>query len=484
MAEFFVDLSAASNGIGTEGSPYNSFQTLNTNGWVRGDVVRVKRGSSRVLNSVTRANIRCTTGTGRLLITAYGDPTLPLPVLSGGGVNFHPLWVQAGSGIDIEYLHVTNAPGTCLTIEQSEAGSTDDISDVEVRDCLVTLCGQNPALIGVDGLRVGAVTWMAGSITNIRLKRIVARDNGGHGIKVRGHAEDVTVDDCVSLRNGYLSPSHALGTSGSFVELEGPGWTNVSGQVWEKAVSVQGASSFTDWTFVHVLGAFPYYSFFLSETPEAPGPGEVGYGAPNTCRINMGGINPNTVLSIRAHYNSPRRVWFTNCVGMCTVDEDGLEGQGVFFDSGSIDCWSQNCISAYNDGQGYTMNQALNCGHYNGLGFANKKGGAISAASVGSKFHGMVLLCDNNFGVNFQTGNENGLVQMCKIVGASVGVRTNDLGSNTVDEDENVFVSCGQRLLNVSGAGARSRDEASAKPLAAQSTWTALRAALAAEQVK
>jgi hypothetical protein len=477
MAEFFVDLSAESNGSGTEGSPYNSFTSLNSSGWARGNTVYIKRGSRRVVNAGTRAMVRCTTGSGRLLITAYGDPALPMPVIDGGGTTFNPFWVQAGSGIDIEFLHVTNAPGSCMTIEQSAAGSADDISDVEVRDCLVTRCGQNPALIGVDGLRVGAITWMAGTISNVRLKRIVARDNGGHGIKIRGHASDVTVDDCVALRNGYISPSHGMGTSGSFVQAAGAGWTNISGDIWEKTVSVPGSASFTGWRYVYVAGASPFYGLYPAAFPALPGPGECGHGAANTLRVNLGGLDPSGLTNIAAHFNGPQRVWFRNCVGMHTIDADGIEGQGVYFDSGSFQCWSIKCFSAYNEGEGFQMNQTTDCGHYAGLAFSNGRGGAKSGASTRSNFHGMTLIADNLPGINFQTGNSGGSARMNKIIGASVGIRTNDVGTNSVDEDENVFVGCATRLTAVSGPGARSRDEAAIPTVGAGWAFERIRAA-------
>jgi len=472
MAEFYVDLSAASNGTGTEESPYNSFSSLNSSGWARGNTVRIKRGSTRVVDAGTRAHVVCTTGSGRLLITDYGDPLAPMPVIDGGGSTFNPFWVRTGSGIDIERIHVTNAPGSCFAIEQSAAGSADNISDVEVRDCLVTRCGQNPALKGVDGLRVGAITWMAGTISNIRLKRIVARDNGGHGIKIRGHAEDVTVDDCIGLRNGYISPSHAMGTSGSFVQLAGSGWTNISGNVWEKAATVPGSASFTDWLFVYIAGASPIYRLYPSNTPATPGPGECGFGVANTLRVNLGGVNPNTALNVAAHFNAPRRVWFNNCVGMHTIDADGIEGQGVYFDSGSFQCWSRGCVAAYNEGEGFQTNQTTDCGHYNGLAFKNGRGGAKSGASARTNFHGMVLMTEGLPGINFQTGNEDCRVRMSHIIGASVGIQTNDGATNSVAEEDNLFTGCDQRLLNVSSPGTRSRDQAT-RARAGSFWWTA-----------
>jgi len=486
MPRLSIDLSAASSGSGTRESPFNSFAPINSAGWNDDDlVVELLYGSQRVVDTATRANIVRTSGAGRLLITAYGEPGLPLPCIDGGGTTFNPLWVREGSGIDIERVHVTNAPGTCLAIEPP-VNTAASISDVSVCDSLLTRCGQNPALKGVDGLRVGSITWQAGTVSNVRLKRNVARDNGGHGIKVRGHAFDVWVEDCVGLRNGSISPSHALGTSGSFVQLAGSGWVNVGGDVWEKAVSVPGSASFTGWRFVHVLGASPIYSLFPGANPASPTPGQCGHGAPNTIRVNLAGVNPNTLPSIAAHFNGPDRVWFLSSVGANTVDADGIEGQGVYFDSGSFSCWSINCASLYNEGPGYQTNQTAHCGHYLGLAAGNGRAGAVSGASTNTEIHGMVLLADGVPGISYVTGNSGGRVRRNRIVGASVGLQANDLATNELAEDENLYVGCGQRLLNVSAPGARSQDLAfaAAELRASQQLAWAMRRLAWAESVR
>jgi hypothetical protein len=479
VAEFFVDLSAASNGSGTEGSPFNSFASINSGGWVRGDVVRVKRGSHRVVNAGTRANIVCTSGSGRLLVTAYGDESLPLPVIDGGSSTFNPVWVQSGSGVDIEKLHVTNTPADGFSITPTNGNTLDDI---ELRDCLATRTGLN-GLLGVDGFKFGLANQDGGAVTNIRGKRLVARDCGGHGIKVRGMVTGATIEDSIALRCGWASPSHGMGTAGGFVIADG-GWSNVSGNIWQRSLSAPLLTDFSAWFEVLVVGAAPIYRLTPAVNPLLPATGEFGNNGPNTLRINLGALDPNSMSSIFAIYARPDSVWFRNCVAMHTIDFNGIEGQGLYFDNGSIRCWSMGCVSAYNDGQGQYLNDCTDSGHYAGFNFSNKRGGAGIVRGLRTNHHGNVYVCEPGTpGLAYSAGNASAKARMNTIVGASVGIQTNDVGTNTVDEDENVFVSCATRLLNVSGPGARSRDEANAKPFAARSTWTALRAALAAEQV-
>jgi hypothetical protein len=212
---------------------------------------------------------------------------------------------------------------------------------------------------------------------------------------------------------------------------------------------------------VHVLGAAPIYSLYPSSTPATPGPGEVGFGAANTIRINLNGVNPNTVSSIAAHFNSPDSVWFVNCVSMYTVDSNGIEGQGIYFDSGSFRCFARNCVSAYNEGHGYYTNQATNCSFIDSTAVVNGKGAASSAASNSTTFLGMVLDANGLPGVNYNTGNALGLVLLSKVLNASVGITSNDLATNTVQENGNQFIACTTRLQNISDPGTDSVDLAS-----------------------
>lgn len=457
MPTLTINLSRESNGSGTRDSPFNSFASVNAGGWSGDDlVVELLRGSSRVLNAGTRANIVKSSG-NRTLITAYGDPALPLPKLSGGGTNFNPIWVQAGSAIDIEKVHVTETPGSGLVVEQVES-SAANISDVEVRDSLFTRTGLNPLLAGSDGLRLGVGSiWSAGSCTNLRAKRNVFRYNGGHGGKARG-VNGALFEDNVSIGNGYASPAHGMGTSGARLLLEGPGWVNILGNIWEKSgLSIPGAPSFTGWTYVFVLGAFPIRHLYPAAIPSAPGLGEVGHGGPNTIRINVGGVNPNTLSMVQAHYISTYNATFRNNICTGTIDQNGLEGDGMYFDSGSFNCRSFNTVSFGNQGNGFQMNLATDCGHYTGYGHSNWKNGAKSGGSNRSVFYGLDLVCTGTNGVDF-SANDAGQVRRCRIVNAGVGVITNDLSSNTVFEDENLYVNCAQRLLRVSNPGARSHD--------------------------
>lgn len=457
MADFYIDLTAGNDaGAGTIGDPYKTFQPINNaNAWVRGNAVYVKRGTSGVVNSGTRANIAVTSGAGRVLLSAYGDAAAPKPVINGGGSAFNPVWVRQGSGIDIEHLHVTNTPGDGFIVSPI-AGQT--ISDVEIRDSLATRTGL-AGLLGVDGFKFGLSQLDGGTVTNVRGKRLVARDCGGHGIKVRGLVTGAVIEDSQAIRCGTLSPSHGMGSAGHFTDVSGAGWSNISGNVWEKAATAALLSSVTQWLGVFLVGGTTIYQLTASGTPATPGTGEFGIGAANTLRINLGGVNPNTVGSIFAVWARPENVMFTRCSAAFTTDFNGVEGQGIYFDNGSVKCRSLDCASFENAGHGFYLNDCTDSGHYRGFSYRNGKAGIGVTRGVRTNMHGNVIVSLPGLpGIDYSTGNAGAVARMNQVVGASIGIKTNDSGTNAVAENENIFVACATRLQLVSSAGLRSTD--------------------------
>lgn len=486
MSEFYVDLLNGSDAAaGSQSNPFKTFKPINDAAAWGGNSVLVKRGTYGLVNSANRANIAAPAG---CLLTSYGDAAAPLPVISGGGVAFNPVWVKSGAGIIVEQVHVTLSAGDGLIISPTGGATLDD---VRVRDCLATMNNQSN-LWGADGLKVGLSQVDGGETTNVRIDRVVVRDNRGHGIKLRGRVTGAVIRDCVALRNGLGSPSHALGTAGNFLQLDGSGWTNVGAAggspIWEHPAEPSGSylSVFTSWFGVWLLGAGPtYYRLTPSATPSAPLPGECGIGANNTVRINIGAILPSALTSAFCVYARPKEIHFERCVGGYTVDSNGLEGDGIYFDNGSVNCYSHNCGSIGNQGHGFYLNDATDCGHYGGYAKANMKGGAAVTRSSGTNMHGNTLVClPGTAGIDYVTGNSGAAARMNQIVGAGVGIRTNDLATNAVTEDQNAFVSCGSRLQSVSGPGGRSFDLIALSSKApCQVAWLSERKASEAEAI-
>lgn len=460
MADYNVDGDRGSDlNVGTPGAPFRTFQPINSLGW-SGNRVFVNRGTRMLVNAATRANIEAA---GGCTLDAYGDPLAARPIIDAVGATFNPVWVRSGSGIVIKNLHVTNAPADGIAVCPI-AGQ--NISTVTLEDLLVTNNGLAGGL-GVDGLKIGLAVLDGGTVTTVRAKRITARNNGGHGFKVRGKASDVEIRDSVSIGSGWKSPSHAMGTAGHFTDVSPSGWTLVSGTTYEKAVTSPLISSVTAWLGVWIVGGSPLYRLPFSATPSTPGAGECGIGAANTLRINLGGQNPSTLSSIFAVWAGPKQVWFVNCVGAETVDFNGLEGDGIYFDNGSENCYSIGCWGINNQGHAHYLNDNVNSGHYAGGGIGNLKGGASIVRGSGTNLHGNTYHCEGRtYGVNYSTGNANARARMNTIIGAATGMRSNDSGTNSVAEDENTYVACGTRLSQISSPGARSRDVTAVLPRA------------------
>lgn len=467
MASYYIDLSNGNNAnSGTELLPWKDFTNLNTGGWDT-HIVYIKRGTRGVVTSSSRANIVAPTS---CTITCYGNATDPLPIVSGGITNFNPIWLQEGSNILVEKIHVTEAAASGIVVSPV---ATKTLSNIIIRDVIVTENTQNNSLWGTDGVQVGGFSQTdSGLVTNVLLERVVAIKNGGHGIKVRGRASNVKVKNSYAVLNGLRTPAHGMGTAGHFAELNNTssggsdirtGWTNISGNIWEHALTAGNLSSVSSWFAAYVGGAgvFGYYKLNYSATPATPGPGECGIGANNTIRINLNGtIAPTDLTSLYGIFARPEYVEFRNCIAGRTVDNSTqIEGQGIYFDNGSYQCFSYDCVSYLNDGHGFYLNDATNSGHYRGFSYLNGKAGVGIGRGDGTNINGCVLICKNNTpGIQYQTGNQRGKANKNIVYNASVGITTNDSITNNVVENENLYINCTTRLNQVASPGSRSSD--------------------------
>lgn len=463
MAVFHINPATGndSTGNGSEALPWTTFAPVNTGGW-SGHQVQVARGTLMAVNPSTRANVEAA---GGCLLTAYGDPLLPRPIISGdtgSGFTHNPIWLRLGADITVEQLHVTRSAHNTINANPTTG---NNLTRLKFRDLLLTE-GNQLASPGKDALSIGAMWVDAGTVTDVDVERVVCRENGGHGIKVRGGASDVRVRNSVAIRSGLTSPSHGMGTCGFTVYIVSQPWTNVGtaggGTVWERTISpAELANTFrtsiTEWTGGSVNNGGPEaLLLYPAGNPALPLPGEIGIGAVNTIRINLGPLNPSTRRVVGA-YLSPTRVWFTNCVTDDTYDSNGVEGQGLYFDEHSFDCWSLFCASRGNDGQGFYVHRSANCGHYAGLGIDNGKAGAESALSHDVGFHSMKLICrPGTPGISLIAGCQGHTSRRNIIVGATTGMITDSLTLNEMAEDENRFLNCGERLSLVSSPGSRS----------------------------
>lgn len=458
MAIYYVDLSATTNGDGSLATPFRDFASVNGGLWDTNEI-RVKRGTSRVVAAAgsTRAEIVAPSG---CLVTAYGDAAAPLPVISGGGVNFNPVHIRSGAAITVQQLHITLSAASGLQCS-AIAGAT--LNNITLQDILVTRTNQSN-IAGSDGVSIGNLAGIkdGGAVTNVIARRITGRDNNGHGLKVRDRATGVQVLDSTFVRSGLSSPSHGCGTCGSHHVLPTPGtgWSFISGTVYERTIPSDVTGKVTDITEifgVYVAGAFPYYQLTPSATPLTPGIGECGLNGNNVVRINIG-ANPSVLTECWVIFAVPKDVAFINCIGANTTDSNGVEGQGVYFDIGSLRCRSYNCAGVDNAGHGAYFNVTNNCSHDGFYSANNGKGAASSGSGRNSRFHNSVLIArPGTNGIDFLTG-ASGTAMRNQIIGATIGINCSNPTAQTIAEDENVFVSCGTRQFQVNSTGTRSSD--------------------------
>lgn len=460
MATYRINPAIGNNANpGTPASPWRDFTPLNSGGSVgtyEGHRVEIERGTELVVNASTRANVVALTN---CVITAGGDAAAPLPIISGGGTAFNPVWLRSGAGITVEQLHITLSAGSGLQCS-AIAGAT--LNNITLQDILVTRTNQSN-IFGDDGVSIGSLAGIkdGGAVTNVVARRITGRDNNGHGLKVRDRATNVQVWDSTFLRSGLTTPAHGWGTCGSHYELPTPGtgWTNISGNVWERTIpsDVTGkVTNITEIFGVYVAGAFPYYHLTPSVTPLTPGLGECGLNGNNVVRINIG-ANPSVLTLCWVIYAVPKDVTFFNTVGAYTYDANGIEGQGGYFDIGSLRCRSLNCAGVDNVGEGAYFNITNNCSHDGFYSAGNGKAAATSGSGLNSRFHNGTFIARGAPGIQFLTG-ATGTARRNQIIDATIGINCSNPTAQTIAEDENVFVRCGTRVFQVNSAGARSSD--------------------------
>jgi len=291
MAEYWVDSQAPAGGSGTEASPFNTVASgaLGSNTW------NFRRG--RVFDFAAQA---LSTGNNTTL-RAYGDVTLPKPILKGSASNLLASTTasgaivlqdielvrdgtQAGNGIDATLMNGTGAsftmqrckvgPGfnTCLRLERTRLAILEEnefvgtLTTYGVRgqahagnNCDNWIIEGNSFNCGTDlELYVSSATLTLGSFNNLRIKDNLFSYNGstpgGTSIFLRGYGNATDYTAQASINAGQLireasSPVWPNWSIGTVLFLAG--WENVANF---GTVTVTGGGNTRNVTFTD-LGA-------------------------------------------------------------------------------------------------------------------------------------------------------------------------------------------------------------------------------------
>jgi parallel beta-helix repeat protein len=448
MATYYVDLSASSNGTGTELSPYYNFAAF-ASSITSGDRIRVKCGTSKVLTAGTRLNITIS-GSAETIIDTYG--TGANPVLSGGGTNYNPIYVKRvdGSGnLIIRDLDVTNTPNDGIAVESQSAVT---ISNVLIQRCRAY--GTNVLNgAGKDGIRIGCAK-DGGLISNVVIDSCDAFSNSGHGIKVRDNTQNIIVRNCRAWANGSGSPAHGMGTSHSRALVASAGaWAATSGGAYQAAISTTSLFKTTITTWLAVFCSNQNGYFWLTPTASSPpSAGQFYTGGSNTLEINVGAA-PTAAGVYAAYLQVDGR--FELCEVWNTNDTDGNEGHGFGTDDLTQNAVYVGCISRDNEGAGWTGNlsQAATL-----MGCVSRNNAKQGFYATGGK---NVTLYNNTFaentlqGFRVQSGG-TGAYFRNNIFAENGGYGiSSSSASYTIDEDYNcVYGNVGGEKENVSSSGA------------------------------
>lgn len=450
MATYYVDLNAATSGSGTELSPYNSF-TAFVSAITAGDRIRVKRGTSKVLNAGTRLNVTITGSAGKTtLIDTYGEGANP--ILSGGGSNYNPIYVkrhEGGGKLIIRDLDVTNTPADGVAVE-SQSGVT--IDNVLIERCRAYETNKLNAA-GKDGFRICCAK-DGGLITRVILDSCDAFNNNGHGIKVRDNTRGVIVRNSRAWNNGLTSPSHGMGTSHSRALVASAGaWSATSGGAYQATITTTALakSTITEWLAVYCVNQNGYF-WLTPSASSPPAAGQFYTGGSNTLEINVGAAP--TSAAVYAAYLPVNGAFFGNEV-WDTYDSDGNEGHGFGTDDMTQYALYVGNKSYRNQGAGWTAHISMGAMLLGNIAYDNEREGIYAIAGKETKAY-----CNTVYG--------NGLQGWRSVSGATGStLRNNVFAMNqgygisssapayTIDEDYNcVFGNVAGAKENVSTSGA------------------------------
>jgi hypothetical protein len=424
MTTFYIDpVNGLNSNAGTDiNAPKKDFTSF-SGAFVGGNRYLVKAGTTMFTNAGTRANIE-TSGTSANAIVYLGRYGVgDNPILDGGITNFNPIYIKAGSYITIEDFSVTNAPGSGIRIE-AKAGAI--INNVIIRRCKTYRNGQNN-LPGTDGI-TGQIALDGISIQNVLIEDCDSYDNNGHGIKLRDGVRWGVIRRCRAWGNGITTPSHGLGAASAFTS---PGaWTLVSSTIYRAPVTMTGqykttVTSATGWDVVACSGLNGYYMLVKSATPATPGLGEFGIDIDNNVLVNVG-VNPTSATWFISA-TSAKNITVEDSLAWNTIDANGIEGDGIYFDNASQDCTAKRCISYNNQGGGFVSNGALRHMFISCLAFGNAKRCAASFLSDGTQFINCTFVAKPTVECIYVTNGGSFTAKNNLLVGGSVGIFANSV---------------------------------------------------------
>lgn len=461
MPDYYINPATGndSTGTGTEISPWATFSRVNSgNLWIRGNRILVRRGTTMLVNPGNRANIVCTTGTGRCVLSTYGSGEKP--IIDANYETHNPVWVRSGSGIDIEDIQITKSASIGLKVSPLNGLSVSDVRISRVRSYANGM--MNSTGSGSTGI---LVTREIGglSCTDVIVTDCLADLNRGHGIKFADCATGKVIRSIAS-RNGQGAPAHGMGTVGAYVWLNrSSDWVNVSGNIWSINIgalgpvannqSITASQNITEWLSVtagdtSTITTAAQTHLTKSINPVNPGANEFGINGQNTLLVNMNGLDPRQ-LFIKAAFNAPV-VTFYNCIAEYTRDHDGYEGQGFQFDDLTIKCKVISCISRYNEGYGFCTFGGTDNLFLKSLAHHNLKGGAFGLVSKNFKLIGNTFISNgtNKRAIEVFKGVDT-LARHNTIINESVGFFSNNQNEFRIIENNNKLINVTTPRTNV-----------------------------------
>jgi hypothetical protein len=176
---YYIDCSQASNGVGTEASPWNRIAAANEGAYQPGDTIYLKRGT-------TCDGMFAPTGSGTanapITVTAYG--TGQLPVIDGGTTNASAVYLTNQSYWTIENLNLREGMNWGLVAKALNNTAVHGLTIENVSATGVTSVAKQRALSGEIGLLADGAD--NATLNDVKISYVTVGDTkAGEGIFIK-----------------------------------------------------------------------------------------------------------------------------------------------------------------------------------------------------------------------------------------------------------------------------------------------------------
>ncbi len=409
MATYYTDVSAATNGAGTEADPYNAVPTITT-------------GNTYLFKAGVNIGAQITVAADTVTIGSYGAGRA---IINGASTLNYGVYGTGISGVTVQDLEIFSVLKNGVLIENDGASTTK--TSIKIQRCKIYnilpsgLLGNTEQNIRIGtGILVGSgpTTGLA-VISGVDIDDNEIYDCGRFGIDVRWRVLNVNRRRNHVYRTGSQIGAHGI-SSHPIATTFSSSWTLDSGTIYSRArVSTNDVEQYmADVTNVNMLTK-------VAGTTPASGQWSVDA---TKIYVNIGGSVTGVSFILKRHIHGPFRDEDNVVHDVYTFG--GLEGHGIDTDDASGPVTMVRCVSYNNQGAGFYSYRGDNIRRESCLAYGNAGQGFLSLLIDTPLDYGNTAAANGARGFQWD-GGVNGQAKNCLAYGnATTGSPTTGTGFN------------------------------------------------------